>query len=183
LLSVGFLEERKGYHILIEALAGIESDFRCDIAGDTGVDPAYTRSLRKRITDANLANRVNLLGYVNKDELSLLVEKADIFVMPTIHEGFGIAALEAAAYGLPVITSATGAIPEIFTESENALLVKPGDAVSLRCAVLELIEDRVLRVKLSEAGPHIPFAQRSWDMVGQDFIAALDTIFDRFSNE
>ncbi|MCP4231650.1 MAG: glycosyltransferase family 4 protein [bacterium] len=182
LLSVGFLGERKGYHVLVKALAGVEGDFRYDIAGDTGVNPDYAESLRKLITDMDLTDRVNLRGYVDADELEALKEEADVFVMPTLHEGFGIAALEAAAYGLPVITSAAGAIPELFTDYKNALLVKPGDSLSLREAILRLIMEKELRVKLAEAGPQIPFARRSWDEVGEDFVAALNTIFGRFSN-
>jgi len=183
LLCVGFLEERKGYHVLLEALKHIDNEFELDVAGDDKIDPEYTRLIRKQIDAFSLRDRVKLHGHIDEQTMEKLKSGADIFVSPTLHEGFGIAALEAAAYGLPVITSAAGAIPEIFTDGVDALLTKPGDSLSLRNAINTLINDKELRKKLAIAGPQTAFARRSWDEVGKDFVEAINTIFQKISSD
>jgi glycosyltransferase involved in cell wall biosynthesis len=182
LLSVGFLEERKGYHVLLEALKDIETDFELNIAGDDKINPEYTSLIKKKIDEYELSDKINILGHVNHELLNELKSEADVFVLPTLHEGFGIAALEAAAYGLPVITSAAGAIPEIFADGEDAVLVKPGDPAMLRTAINTLLINEGIRAKLASAGPQNRFAHRTWDNVGSDFVEAVDMIMSEMSS-
>ena len=91
----------------------------------------------------------------DKDRLAELFREADIFVLPTRAECFGLVLTEAMASGLPVVTSPVGGIPEVVDEGVSGLLVPAGDPGALDGALTRLIEDRALRLRLGERGRQI----------------------------
>jgi len=140
LLAVGSLIPRKGYDVLVDALARIaDRDWRLTIAGSPDHAPATATALGTRIDAAGLADRVLLAGAVGPGKLDELYEKADLFVMPSLFEGYGMVLTEALARGLPIISTLSGAgaarIPD-----EAALKVPPGDATALAKALARLID-------------------------------------------
>jgi glycosyltransferase involved in cell wall biosynthesis len=169
LLSVATVTPRKGHCLLIEALAGIDREaWRLDCIGSLTRDPACVAALRDVIERNDLETNVRLLGERRPEQLPLAYNDADLFVLPSYHEGYGMALAEALAYGLPIVATNAGAIP--YTVPENAgLLVSPGDVAGLRGALTRAVSDRALLAKLSEGArragtalPDWPEAARQW---------------------
>jgi glycosyltransferase involved in cell wall biosynthesis len=103
----------------------------------------------------NLDRSVEIRGWVEMTEAEALIAEADIMVMPSQRESFGVAALEAVAAGLPVIATRVGGIPEIVENETNGLLIEPGDEKALTEAIIRLAENPDLRIKMGEAGRKI----------------------------
>jgi len=117
-LSVGNLETVKGHDVLLEAVKMLP-DVRLTIAGDGECYNAY----KQYIAENKLTGRVDLKGYVKQQELVKLFETVDLFCLPSRSEGFGIAAVEAMACGVPVIANATGEMKFILRNGVNGFLL------------------------------------------------------------
>ncbi|WP_334771189.1 glycosyltransferase family 4 protein [Nostoc sp.] len=146
-LFLGRIGERKGAFDLIKAFASIPADqqsrAKLVIAGDGDVEQA-----RSLIPTLNLIDYVTILDWVDQEKRDDLLTKADVFVLPSYNEGLPMALLEAMSWGLAVITTAVGGIPEIVTQDQNGLLVSPGDIQQLSKAMQSLIGDENLRISL-----------------------------------
>ena len=149
LLCVGSVTPRKGHLLLIEALSGLtQQDWTLICAGSLGRGPETTAALRRRIKAAGLATRVRLLGEVGQGTLSRLYADADLFVLPSLFEGYGMAYAEALAHGLPVLGTHAGAIPDT-VPADAGVLVEPGSADALREALARLLTEPDLRRRLA----------------------------------
>jgi glycosyltransferase involved in cell wall biosynthesis len=138
ILFVGTLEPRKGIQDLVSVWQSLpEPRPPLMVCGDSG--------WRVRVPDG-----VDVAGWVDRDRLRELYQRARIFVYPSRYEGFGIPPLEAMACGAPVIATRVGAISE-YAEGA-ALLVEPGDNEALRAAMVRLLADEPLRRELRERG-------------------------------
>ena len=144
--TVGRLVPVKGYETLLEALAGVEFDFRLLIMGDGPLK----ESAEKRCYDLNLSNKVKFMGFTK--DVSRILSGLDIFVLPTLGEGFGLVLLEAMAHRLPIISTNTMAVPEIVEDRITGLLVPPKDAEALREAIEVLIKSPGKRVTMGKKG-------------------------------
>jgi len=169
IFSIGTIAPRKGYNIAIESLAGLSADFILTIAGDDTANPAYVRKLRDLSALLGFSDKVRFAGRVSDNELEELFAETDIYIQSSFLEGFGISALEAAARGIPVITTDVGAVREIFEDGNTALLVAAGDPEGLRAAIERLVADDKLRRKLTASGPNITFVKRKWNEVADEF--------------
>ncbi len=147
-LAVGNLEPRKNLESLVEAFAQIAADIPHDLvlAGATGwkADP-----LLALLNDPLLTDRVHLPGYLAPDRLPTLYAAAELFVIPSWYEGFGLTMLEAMACGTPVIASNRGSLPEM--AGEAATLVDP-QPETLADAIQNILADQDLRTRLTSAG-------------------------------
>jgi glycosyltransferase involved in cell wall biosynthesis len=151
LLAVGAISARKGYELLVRALAELrELDWRLAIAGSLARNPEAAASLRKAVAGSGVADRVCLAGAVAEDELELLYDAADVFVSPSLFEGFGMVLAEAMARGLPLVASTGGAVAETVPEGAG-LKVPPGDVPALRDALRDMIADPALRRRSADA--------------------------------
>ena len=149
LLSVGSIIPRKGFHDLIPALEPlIDLPWTLSIAGDTSRNPEAYERLMMDIKYFHLEGRINVLGVVSHEELENLYAKADIFVLASLFEGYGMVYAEAMAHGLPIIATTGGAIPDTVPQSAG-LLVAPGDIPALTMALKKLILDGSCRALLS----------------------------------
>ncbi len=154
MLAVGAVSPRKGYHVLIAALAPlVEYDWRLTICGATDRDPATVASLEAAIASSGLFERVRLAGTVVPATLHRFYDTADLFVMPSLFEGYGMALAEAMARGLPIVTTTGGAASETVPDAA-AIKVPPGDQIALGSAIERAIKDKRLRSRLADA---------SWD--------------------
>ena len=130
---------RKGYDVLVAALAQLKHlPWRLVIAGDRGRSPETFRRLATDIADLGLADRVSLLGTVGPEELASLYAGADLFVLPSRFEGYGMAYTEAIAHGVPVVGTTAGAIPET-VPGDAGVLLPPDDVGALATALRRLI--------------------------------------------
>ena len=151
LLAVGAVVPRKGYDVLIAALATLDDlPWRLTIAGDRTRDPATADRLARDIADRRLSDRVTVAGAVPDERLEALYGGADLFVLPSRYEGYGMGFAEAIAHGLPVIGTNAGAIPDT-VPAGTGLLVPPDDAPALAAALRHLIADADERGRLAAA--------------------------------
>jgi glycosyltransferase involved in cell wall biosynthesis len=151
LLAVGSITPRKGYDVLLEALGGLRDlPWRLTIAGDTTRSAAALARLEKDIAGLGLQDRISIAGAVSTMQLANLYVNADVFVLASLFEGYGMVFGEAIAYGLPIVGTAVGAAQEIVPQ-DAGLLVAPGDASGLRDALQQVIADADLRARMAEA--------------------------------
>jgi glycosyltransferase involved in cell wall biosynthesis len=177
LLSVGTPVPRKGHDVLLDALHGLGdaagADWTLSIVGDPTRDPAHARLLAERAAAPGLAGRVCIEGALDAAALDALWARADVFVLASRHEGWGMAYAEALARGLPVIGTTAGAIPEVVPAAAG-WLVAPGDAAALRQALREAIGDPTARAMRAAAARIAGAALPRWD----DAVATIDAVLD-----
>lgn len=150
-LFLGTLEARKNLDRLLDAWVTV-LDARPDaplliVAGRATPDSAGALA---RMQQGQLAGRVRHLGYVSEAERESLYRDAAALVVPSLHEGFGMTALEAMAAGIPVIAANRGALPELVGDA--GLLVDPLSAVAIAEAIIQVLDDAATRSRLSAAG-------------------------------
>lgn len=148
ILYAGTLNKRKGYADFIKAFVPVAKkhrDWRIVLAGNGEEDTA--RSLAKEF---GVENQVELLGWVSGEAKDKAYKQAMVFCLPSYAEGFPMAVLDAWAYGLPVITTPVGGIPDIAVDGENMLLFNPGDIAKLSECLERMITDVVLRNRISK---------------------------------
>ena len=151
MLAVGSLIPRKDYGTLVEALTKIaDRPWTLTIAGSPDHAPATAADLRDRIARAGLSERVTLTGGVGSEKLAQLYDGADLFVMPSLYEGYGMVLTEALARGLPIVTTLSGAGAEALPDAA-ALKVPPGDAAALAKALARLIDAPAERRRRADA--------------------------------
>ena len=176
LLSVGAIVPRKGFDVLVPALARIgDLPWRLTIAGDRTRDCDTAAQLDADIARLALGERIEILGAVSPQRLATLYAEADMFVLASRFEGYGMAYAEAIAHGLPVIGSNAGAIPET-VPAEAGLLVDAGDIPALAQALRRVIGNAGLRRRLAgaarAAAPQLP----SWRQSAEIFAHALERL-------
>ena len=141
LLCVATITPRKGHALLIEALAGLRHlPWQLVCVGSTERSPQTAQALRQQIRSAALSERVRLVGELASPALEECFAAAELFVLATHYEGYGMAVAEALAHGLPVIATRTGAIADLVVP-EAGRVVEPGDCNSLRAALSEVLTD------------------------------------------
>jgi len=106
-------------------------------------------NLAHQIQELNITNSVFMVGRLPKEKVAQLMAAADVFVLPSRIESFGLTLLEASAAGLPVVCSNAGGVPEIFQDGYNGLLYPPGDDDAMAKAIIRLLQNRELAKKIS----------------------------------
>ncbi|MCA4904816.1 MAG: glycosyltransferase family 4 protein [Rhodocyclaceae bacterium] len=176
LLSIGSVVPRKGHRLLVEALAGLKAlPWRLNCIGSTERDLAAVAGVRAAIASHGLDGRVALAGEVGPDALREAWHDADVFVLPSSHEGYGMAYAEAMARGLPVIGTTAGAIPDTVPETAG-LLVEAGDVDALRIALERLMVDAALRQQLAAGALEAAAALPDWPTAVRHWADAADRL-------
>ncbi len=133
--QVGSITPRKGYPILVEALAPLSGlDWRLMIVGPQDRDRAAFAELQAAIARHKLDDRIELPGALDRQQISEAYADADVFVLPSLFEGFGMVLTEAMARGLPIVCTTGGAAAETVPD-DAALKVPPGAVGPLREAL------------------------------------------------
>lgn len=162
LLAVGSIVPRKGYDVLIRALAPLaDKPWTLSVVG-AARDAALLAALELQIAEAGLQSRIRFLGARTEAELDEIYLSADIFVMPSLFEGYGMVLGEAMARGLPIVCTTGGAAAET-APSAAALKVSPGDAPAFGAAVARLLDDPVLRSGMADASWSAGLMLPTWD--------------------
>jgi glycosyltransferase involved in cell wall biosynthesis len=177
LLFVGNLAPVKGLDLLLESVSRLPHPvWRLTVAGSLTADPEHARRIRGLISSRGLGSQVRLLGAVDGEGLRDLYTAAQVFVMPFALEGFGIAALEAMAFGLPVIGSADGGVREFVRHAENGFLVAARDHAAVRRHLEDLYRDRDRLAAMGRAALDTFSAHPTWDQSmrrGCEFLEAV----------
>jgi glycosyltransferase involved in cell wall biosynthesis len=173
LLCVATLTPRKGHALLIEALAGLrERHWVLHCVGSATRDPATAHAIQHAIKQQGVAQHVFLHGEIDAVALHARYMQADAFILPSLHEGYGMALAEALSYGLPVISTTAGAIPETVPTDAGAL-VPPGDVVALRIALARLCSEPDWRAQRAAGARDVRARLPSWSTARAEFAAAL----------
>ena len=149
ILFVGRLHPIKGVNYLLEAMEIIKRsvpNIRLMIVGDG----KERERLEERSEQLRLVDIVTFVGQVPNNRVHEYMSAGDVFVLPSLSEGFANVNLEAMAAGLPIIATRVRGIPEFIIDRKNGFLVNPGDATDLADKLLVLIKDRELRTKISK---------------------------------
>lgn len=152
-LYLGKIGERKGIYDLLRAasLLNIHNNrFEIWIAGD-----GATQALHHLIESIGLQETVLYKGWVTGHAKEELLRKATVFVLPSYNEGMPVSILEAMSYGMPVIATDVGGIPELVKNGESGLLIKAGDKTALSAAMERFISDRQLVRDMGKASAAI----------------------------
>lgn len=151
LLSVGSIVPRKAYDVLVRALAmNRDLDWRLSIIGPTDRSPEALTKLQLTIQETELGSRITVAGAAEPRELESHYAAADVFILPSLYEGYGMVLAEAMARGLPIICT-TGGAAAATVPDEAAIKVPPGDSGALGAAIRRTLEDAVLRRRMSDA--------------------------------
>jgi glycosyltransferase involved in cell wall biosynthesis len=162
MLCVGAITPRKGHDLLVDALSALTAmRWTLTCVGDLERSPATVRELRARIASAGLQDRIALTGELDEATLDQQFRRADLFVLATRFEGYGMAVARALAYGLPIISTRTGAIDDLVT-AEAGLLVEPNDGAALRDVLSRVLSDPPLRTRLSCGARAVGAKLPSW---------------------
>ena len=173
LLSVGAISPRKGYDVLIDALAMLKgSDWRLTIAGALDRDPDTATALKQKIIANGFSDRVNLAGTVVPATLARFYESADLFVLPSLYEGYGMVLAEAMACGLAIVCTTGGASAETVPDAA-ALKVRPGDAKALAHAIEQVLCDNKLRKAMRKASWETGRTLPTWNETARRVAAAI----------
>ncbi len=173
LLSVGSLEPGKNRERLLLAFARLRAQglgHTLAVAGQQAWRYEGEEPLARRL---GLGDAVRFLGYVPQADLPALYSAADLFVFPSLYEGFGLPALEALACGTPVVASNVSALPEVMGDA--ALLVHPFDVEGLAAAMERLLRDDALRADLRERGLQRA-AEFSWERTARETLAVYEWV-------
>jgi glycosyltransferase involved in cell wall biosynthesis len=176
LLSVGTLNAGKGHEILIEALAGVHPAWQLTCVGSLTRDPETARRVRDAIRDRQLETQVTLFGEADGRALEQCYDRADVFVLATLRETYGMAVAEALAHGLPIVSTRTGAIAEL-VDADAGLLTIPGDIGGLRKALTEIVGDVELRKGLAEGARRRRTTLKTWDQAVGEMASALSRLY------
>ena len=155
-LSVAAVIPGKGHDVLLDALAPLAGfRWQCECVGSLERDPAFVERLRRRVLDDGLNGRVRFPGPQAEADLACSYAAADVLILPSRAETYGMVIAEALARGLPVVAAEVGGVPEALGRnadgSRPGLLVPPGDPAALRDALRTWLEDPGLRRRLRAA--------------------------------
>ena len=146
---VARLRPGKGQETLLRALAHLPTqNYRCLLVGDG----PQRQSVERLARELNLGDRVKFLGARDHDEITQILQLADIFVLPSRWEGMPMAIMEAMAAGLPVIATDVGGTGELVVHGDTGLLVRVGDVAGLAREIARLLDDPELRRRLGARG-------------------------------
>ncbi|WP_331751400.1 glycosyltransferase family 4 protein (plasmid) [Streptomyces globisporus] len=181
LLCVASLTPRKAQHTLVEALSHIaDLPWTCELVGGTGHDPDHVRQVRGLITGHRLTGRVRMTGPRSGAALESCYAAADLLVLASRAETFGMVATEALARGVPVLATAAGGLPEAVGQlpdgSVPGTLVPPGDREALVAALRQWLTDPAERHRTKAAARQRRNALAGWDTTSRVLARTLERL-------
>jgi hypothetical protein len=181
LLCVGPVTRHKGHGVLVDALGHlVDRAWRCVVVGPVDREPEHAAQVRRMAADYGVADRFVLAGPLSGSALDDAYRGADVLVLPSLVETYGMVVTEALSHGLPVVASATGGVPEALGRLSDGrtpgLLVAPGDVVALAQALASWLDDEVLRRSLRRAALERRAALRGWSSTTADVSRVLEAV-------
>lgn len=173
LLCVATVTARKGHVVLVRALAGLaDLDWRLTCVGSLTREPETVAAVRAAVSSHGLDDRIEFAGERPPGSLDALFEDADLFVLPSFYEGYGMALAEALAHGLPVVSTRAGAIAST-VPADAGILVPPGDPAALADALRRVLSDGALRRSMRDAAARAAAALPGWPRQADRFLQEL----------
>jgi glycosyltransferase involved in cell wall biosynthesis len=174
LLCVASVTPRKGHVTLMRALGQLHDlDWHLTCVGSLHRDAAAGRAVEHAAGAAKIRDRVTFTGeLIDTADLAPYYDAADVFVLPTEYEGYGMAVAEALARGLPVISTPTGGIGDL-VGTDAGILVAPGDADALARALRRVLTDETERKRLREGAWRVGSRLPTWEHAAKQMAAVL----------
>ena len=164
LITTSRLVEKNAVGDIIKALKFLPKNVKLQIVGTGPLESALKLTARSYELEA----RVMFLGYIPHSDISKHLHEADIFVRPSLSEGFGSSFIEAMAAGIPVIATSVGGIPDFLHDGETGLFCEVNNPESIAKQVMRLIGDADLRQKLVENAKKMVKEKYDWDLVARE---------------
>ena len=178
LLCVASLTPRKGHDVLIDALTQLRDlPWHCRLVGSTELAPDWAQEMRGRIRQNGLERRIDVAGALAAADLDAAYAGADLFVLPSHYEGYGMVITEAIARGLPVVTTNGGALPGTLPP-QAGYAVPVADSDALATALGQLLRDPAQRDALARGARRARQRLTDWPAASRRFAAALAEITD-----
>lgn len=149
LLFLGFITEAKGIFDLLDVIAEHKSEWNDKVVLHIGGN-GKVEQLQKVIKEAGIENIVKYEGWVSGEKKSTLLNMADAFILPSYTEGMPVSILEAMSYGLPILSTPVGGIPELVNNEKNGYLFQQGDKMAISDAINRLMNNSELCGVMSE---------------------------------
>jgi glycosyltransferase involved in cell wall biosynthesis len=176
LLCVAAPTPRKGHDVLLQALAPlVDRSWRLDCVGSLERCRRTSLAVQRLSDRLGLSERVRFRGALDDASLDDLYHRADVFVLPTRFEGYGMVLTEALARGLPVVSTRIGPVPAVVPR-EAGLLVAPDDPTALQQGLARVLDDAELRCRLAVGARSARGRLRSWEDASSDFASVLDEV-------
>jgi glycosyltransferase involved in cell wall biosynthesis len=153
LTFLGHIKQEKGVYDLLEVVKRM-FDYGTDIHLSIGGMGEIER-LQNEVARLSLEGKVTFLGWISEETRDRLLRNTDIFILPSYSEAMPMSILEAMSYGVPVISTCVGGIPELVIEGETGFLVKPGDLENLYNRIADLIQDKEKRIQFGNKGRQV----------------------------
>jgi glycosyltransferase involved in cell wall biosynthesis len=179
ILFMSRLDQKKGLDLLIPAFAQVRQQFpgsRLIVAGNA--DAAFESSLRRLAENASVADAIDWVGFVSGAVKQELLARADVFVLPSYSENFGVAVVEAMAAGLPVVISDQTGIHPVITQ-HRAGLVTACSIPSVSAALIQILADPAGRLAMGERGRRVALTEFSISAVSEKLIDLYQSILSR----
>jgi glycosyltransferase involved in cell wall biosynthesis len=159
--AVARLSPEKGLDVLLRASAKLR-ERGIDVCVLLVGDGPIRDELMRLAAELKVEDSVEFTGAIAHEEVPTILQRMDIFAIPSTWEGFGVAALEASAMELPVVGSRIHGLPDVVVEGETGLLVPPADPVLLADAIAKLAHDPPLRQRMGQAGRAFVLREYRW---------------------
>jgi len=177
---VSDISPRKNHLRLIKAFELVQEQsqnpLELVIAGYMRTAIPELETILQNLQMRNQDSKITFAGYLPDADILALYEQADVFVYPSLYEGFGLPVLEAMACGCPVIASNVSSLPEVVGDA--ALLVDPYDVGALAYAMLTVLEDDDLKREMSRKG--VAQARKfSWEKAGEELLAVCREVAEK----
>ena len=180
LLYVGTIEKRKGLLYLLESLNKLstnkEISYKCHIVGKV-LEEDYKREMDNKIKEYNLTDDIIFHGRLDDEELNRIYSESDIFVFPSMLEGYGMVLLEAMSYSLPIIAFDNSAMPYTVKTGETGILVENKNVDSFYRAIVKLVEDKDYYSNIVENSKKRYEEIRTEESLKEDIIKTIDLVF------
>jgi glycosyltransferase involved in cell wall biosynthesis len=169
LLCIANYSAVKAQDVLIRAMFRLtEWDWTLHLYGDMDREREFAAAIRSLIRQLKMEQRIIMHGIVKREDLSTVFMNADLFVMPSLFESYGMALSESLSHGIPVVTTLAGNIPYTIP-SGMGLLTEPGNVEQLAEAIRSLFVDPVKYAGLCTAASQYYARARTWDQAVEDF--------------
>lgn len=155
LLYMGHITKAKGIFDLVEMLAEHKDEYLGKLILDIGGGMYEEEKLKRFISDNKMEDILRFHGWLSGEGKTDIFNLADAYILPSYTEGVPISILEAESYGLPVLSTTVGGIPEIVADRENGLLFEPGNKQQMKIAIDALMQDKELRISMAERSKEI----------------------------